>query len=66
MTRFLVPIGVLFCSVSYVFPYGAIEIRDLEGGAKLMVNGQRLKQFLELLITEDVECLILWESSSEE
>jgi len=31
-----------------VFPYGAVEIQDLESDAKFKVNGQRLKQFLEL------------------
>ena len=47
--------------VSHVFPYGAVEIADPHTGAKFKVNGQRLKQFLELPRPEDVECLILQE-----
>ena len=49
--------------VSHVFPYDVIEIQDQRSGAKFKVNGQRLKQFLELLSKEDVECLILHEPS---
>ena len=49
--------------VSRVFPYGAVEIKDPKSGAKFKVNGQRLKQFLKLPNEEDVECLILHESS---
>jgi len=45
--------------VSRVFPYGAVEIQDLESGATFKVNGQRLKQFLELPSKETVECLVL-------
>jgi len=49
--------------VSRVFPYGAVEIQDLDSGATFKVHGQRLKQFLELSSKEDVECLILREPS---
>jgi len=49
--------------VSRVFPYGAVEIQDPENGTKFKVNGQWLKQFLELPDKEDVECPILHESS---
>ena len=45
------------------FPYGAVKIQDLESGDKFKVNGKRLKQFLELLSIEDVECLTLYEPS---
>ena len=45
--------------ISHVFPYHVVEIQDLESGATFKVNGQRLKQFLELLSKEDVECLVL-------
>ena len=47
--------------VSQVFPYGAVEIANPNTGTKFKVNGQRLKQFLELPRPEDVECLILQE-----
>ena len=50
--------------VSRVFPYGVVEIQDPDSGATFKVNGQRLKQFLELPSKEDVECLILREPSS--
>ena len=53
----------LHCLISCVFSYGAVEIQDPEGGATFKVNGQRLKQILELLSKEDVECLILRELS---
>ena len=49
--------------VSRIFPYGAVEIQDPDSGATFKVNGQRLKQFLELLSKDDVECLILCEPS---
>ena len=49
--------------VSRVFLDSAVEIQDLESGAKFKVNGQRHKQFLELPGKEDVECLILYEPS---
>ena len=53
--------------VSHVFPYGAVdEIADPNTGAKFKVNGQRLKQFLELPSSEDVECLILQEPICDE
>ena len=48
---------------SRVFPYNAVEIQDPESGATFKVNGQHLKQFLELPSREDVECLILREPS---
>ena len=47
--------------VAHVFPYGAVEIRDPANGAKQKVNGQRLEEFLEVPIEEDVECLMLHE-----
>ena len=34
--------------VRTVFPYGAIEIEDLNNGTTFKVNGQRLKPFLEI------------------
>ena len=43
-----------------------MEIQDHESGAKFKVNNQILKQFLKLLSTEDVECLILHELVSGE
>jgi len=43
------------------FPFGAVEIQNCQSGAILKVNGQHLKQVLELLSQEDVECLILHE-----
>ena len=46
-----------------IIPYGAVEIQDPNSGATSKVNGQRLKQFLELPSKEDVECLILCEPS---
>ena len=46
---------------SHVFPYGAVEIQDPQSGATSKVNGQCLKQFLELPGQEDVKCLILHE-----
>jgi len=49
--------------VSRIFRYGAVEIQDLDNGATFKVNGQRLKQFLELPSKADVECLILRELS---
>jgi len=45
--------------VSYVFPYGVVEITDPDTRVNFKVNGQRLKQFLELPGSKDVECLIL-------
>jgi len=45
--------------VSRIFPYGAVEVQDPGSGATFKVNGQRLKQFLELPSKADVECLIL-------
>jgi len=45
--------------VSRIFPYGVVEIQDPDSGAAFKVNGERLKQFLELPSKEDVECLIL-------
>jgi len=41
--------------ISHVFAYGAVEIANLDTGAKFKVNGQQLKQFLELTNSEDVE-----------
>ena len=35
--------------ITHMFPYGAVEIWNPATGAKQKVNGQRLKQFLELL-----------------
>ena len=35
-------------TVLHVFPYGTVEIQDTQRGAGFKVNGQRLKQFLEL------------------
>ena len=52
--------------VSHIFPCIVVEIQDLEIGAKFKVNAQRLKQFLKLPSTEDVECLILYELNSDE
>ena len=52
--------------ISHVFLYGAIKIQDPESHAQFKVNGQRLKKFLALLSTEDVECLILHEPSVNE
>ena len=37
---------VLFV-VKVVYPYGAVEIENLENGKSFKVNGQRLKPFLE-------------------
>jgi len=51
--------------VTHVFSYGTVEIQDSVSGAKQKVNGQRLKQFLEFPIEEDVECLILYEPPSD-
>jgi len=45
--------------VTHAFSYGLVEIQDPTTGAKQKVNGQRLKQFLELHTEEDVECLML-------
>ena len=47
--------------ILHVFPYGAVEISDPDSGATFKVNGQRLKQFLELPSKEDVEYLMLHE-----
>ena len=33
--------------VKVVYPYGAVEIENLETGKSFKVNGQRLKPFLE-------------------
>ena len=33
--------------VNVVYPYGAVEIENLENGKTFKVNGQRLKPFLE-------------------
>ena len=44
-----------------MFHYGAVEIEDPAIGAKQKVNSQRLKQFLEFPMEEDVECLMLHE-----
>ena len=52
--------------VSCIFPYGVVKIQDPENGATFKVNNQRLKQFLELPSKEDVERLILRESSSDQ
>jgi len=49
--------------VSRVFSYGAVEIQDPESGATFKVNDQHLKPFLELSRKEDMQCLILRESS---
>jgi len=34
--------------ISCLFSYGAVEIQDPKSRAKFKVNGQRLKQFIEL------------------
>jgi len=52
--------------VLHVFPYGVVEIQDLDTGAKFKVKGQRLKKFLEFPSPEDVECLKLHEPSCED
>jgi len=39
--------GFFYCFA--FFPYGVVEIQDPKNGAKFKVNGQRLKQVLELL-----------------
>jgi len=52
--------------VSHVFPYGAVEIQDPQGGATFKVNGQHLKPFLELPSQEYVKCLILYEPSHDQ
>ena len=49
--------------ISHVFPYGAVQIQDLQTGALFKVSGQRLKPFLELPTPEDVKCLILHDPS---
>ena len=49
--------------VSHVFPYGAVGIQDPQSGVTFKVNGQCLKQILELPGQEDVKCLILNEPS---
>ena len=33
--------------IKVVYPYGAVEIENLENGKSFKVNGQRLKPFLE-------------------
>jgi hypothetical protein len=48
-----------------VFPHGAIEIEDPRNGNTFKVNGQRLKQFLELRSFE-VETTLLEDSSYSE
>ena len=52
--------------VSYVFLYGTVEIQDPESGITFKVNGQHLKQFLELLSKEDVKCMTLHELSPDQ
>jgi len=51
--------------VTHAFPSGVVEIQNLANRAKQKVNSQRLKQFLELPIDHDVECLILYELASD-
>ena len=52
--------------VSHIFPDGAVEIQDPQSGVTFKVNGQHLKQFLELPSQEDVECLILHEPNHDQ
>ena len=48
--------------VSHAFLHGAIEIQDPIRAMHFKVNGQRLKQFLELHVEErEVEYLMLYE-----
>ena len=51
--------------VSHIFPYGVVDIQDPKTKAKFKVNGQRLKQFLELPSPKDMECLIFCEPVNE-
>ena len=39
--------------VKVVYPYGAMEIENLENGKTFKVNGQRLKPFLEKFDRQD-------------
>ena len=39
--------------VKVVYPYGAVEIENLENGKSFKVNGQRLNQFLEHFDRQD-------------
>lgn len=50
--------------ITHVFPHGAVEIENPNGGSRFKVNAQRLKQYLELPeenMEENVECLLLYE-----
>ena len=45
--------------VSVVFPHGAVEIEDPKNGAVFKVNGQHLKPFLEMLVSDNEEVMSL-------
>ena len=45
--------------VRVVFPHGAVEIEDPKNGAVFKVNGQRLKQFFEIPMSDNEEVMNL-------
>ena len=42
-----------------VFPHGAVEIEDPKSGAVFKVNGQRLKPFLKMPVSDNEEVMSL-------
>ena len=47
--------------VRVVFPHRAVEIKDPKNGAAFKVNGQRLKPFLEMPVSDNKDVMSLYD-----